>query len=257
MADAPPVVEIDDVSFAYSAGPAWARVRKPVLDAFSLQIAPGEMIGLVGESGSGKSTVGKLCLGLLRPGTGQVRFTGEPMRRLAPGTISAVLQHPQTSLNPRLTVEHSVAEPLVLAGVGRLQRRERVREMLEQVGLDASFAGRYPGQLSGGQRQRVSIARALVTEPQFVLFDEAVSALDVSIQAQILNLIRSLQHTRRFGAIFISHDLRATRYIADRILVMRAGTIVDEGAAHRFYEPAEHEYTQKLQLASDIEVRKP
>ncbi|WP_020500301.1 ABC transporter ATP-binding protein [Sciscionella marina] len=248
----PPLVELDDVSFAYSQGSAWARVRTPVLESFSLQIAPGEMIGLVGESGSGKSTVGKLCLGLMRPESGQVRFTGTPMRRQRPGTLSVVLQHPQTSLNPRLTVERSVAEPLALARADRTGRRERVLQILEQVGLDPSFAQRYPAQLSGGQRQRVSIARALVTEPRFVLFDEAVSALDVSVQAQIINLIRSLQDVHRFGAIFISHDLRATRYVADRIIVLQAGAIVDEGSAHRFYEPAKHEYTRKLQLASDI-----
>ncbi|WP_226351539.1 MULTISPECIES: ABC transporter ATP-binding protein [unclassified Pseudonocardia] len=252
MPDVPPVVELDDVDFGYAAGPPWARVHKPVLEGFSLRIEPGETVGLVGESGSGKSTVGKLCLGLLRPASGQVRFTGAPMRRLAPGTLSVVLQHPQTALNPRLSVERSVAEPLVLAGVERDRRRHRVREMLEQVGLDPTFAGRYPGELSGGQRQRVSIARALVTEPRFVLFDEAVSALDVSVQAQILNLVRSLQDARRFGAIFISHDLRATRYVADRILVMRAGTIVDQGSAERFYTTAEHDYTRRLQLASDI-----
>ena len=248
----PPVVELDYVSFAYARGPAWARVHVPVLDRFSMSVAAGEMIGLVGESGSGKSTVGKLCLGLVRANAGEVRFDGVPMRRLAPGTLSVVLQHPQTSLNPRLTVERSVAEPLALASVHRAKRRERVAAILEQVGLDASFAQRYPWQLSGGQRQRVSIARALVTEPRFVLFDEAVSALDVSVQAQILNLVHTLQEAHRFGAIFISHDLRATRYVADRVLVMRQGVVVDEGEAHRFYEPAGHEYTRELKLASDI-----
>ncbi len=249
----PPVVELDDVSFAYVSGPAWSRVRTPLLRGLSLTIGAGEMVGLVGESGSGKSTIGKLCLGMARPSAGQVRFAGEPMpRKRLPGSLAVVLQHPQWSLNPRLTVGRSVAEPLALTGVPRAERRGRVAEMLTQVRLDPALADRYPNQLSGGQRQRVSIARALVAEPRFVLFDEAVSALDVSIQAQILNLVKRLQKQHRFGAVFISHDLAATRYVSDRILVMRQGSIVDEGSAEQFYRPAHHEYTRRLQLASDV-----
>ncbi len=249
----PPVVELEDVSFEYVSGSAWARVEKPLLRGLSLAVAAAEMVGLVGESGSGKSTVGKLCLGLLCPSGGQAFFTGQPMpRRRLPGSFAVVLQHPQWSLNPRLTVARSVVEPLALAGVPRAARRGRAVDMLQQVGLDATFANRYPAQSSGGQRQRVSIARALVAEPRFVLFDEAVSALDVSIQAQILNLVKRLQCEHRFGAVFISHDLAATRYVSDRILVMREGVIVDEGLAEHFYRPARHEYTRRLQMASDL-----
>ena len=249
----PSIVGLDRVSFEYVSGPGWARVRTPVLRDFSLDIAPGEMVGLVGESGSGKTTIGRLCLGLVRPTSGQVLFEGRPMpKRHQPGSLAVVLQHPQWSLNPRASVGTSVAEPLVLAGVDRSRRRSRVAEILEQVGLDESFASRYPAQLSGGQRQRVSIARALVTEPRFILFDEAVSALDVSIQAQILNLIKALQAEHGFGAVFISHDLAATRYVARRILVLRNGSIEHEGDAESFYRPSENEYTRRLQLASDL-----
>lgn len=247
------IVALDRVSFEYVSGPGWARVRTPVLHDFSLDIAPGEMVGLVGESGSGKTTIGRLCLGLIRPTSGRVLFGGQPMpRRHSPGTLAVVLQHPQWSLNPRATVGKSVAEPLAMAGVDRARRSSRVAEILEQVGLNESFATRYPAQLSGGQRQRVSIARALVTEPQFILFDEAVSALDVSIQAQILNLVKVLQAQHRFGAIFISHDLAATRYVAQRILVMRNGSIEHQGDARDFYEPSANDYTRRLQLASDL-----
>lgn len=249
----PSIVALEKVSFEYVSGPGWARVRTPVLREFSLNIAAGEMVGLVGESGSGKTTVGRLCLGLIRPTSGQVLFGGRPMpRRHQPGSLAVVLQHPQWSLNPRSSIGKSVSEPLVLAGVDRSGRRSRVSEILEQVGLNDSFASRYPGQLSGGQRQRVSIARALVTEPRFILFDEAVSALDVSIQSQILNLIKALQTEHSFGAIFISHDLAATRYVANRILVMRDGSIEHEGDAESFYRPSTNSYTRRLQLASDL-----
>jgi ABC-type oligopeptide transport system ATPase subunit len=134
----------------------------------------------------------------------------------------------------------------------KAERRARVEEMLAEVGLDRDFADRWPAELSGGQRQRASVARALITEPRFVLFDEAVSALDVSIQSQILNLIRRLQQQHGFAALFISHDLAATRYAADRIVVMRHGEIVDEGSAASFYEPSSHPYTRALQRASEI-----
>ncbi|MGX6446819.1 ABC transporter ATP-binding protein [Patulibacter sp. S7RM1-6] len=251
---ATPVLELDEVAFGYVSGPAWARRRVPALHGVSLAAGRGETVGLVGESGSGKSTIGKLCLGLLRPQTGAVRFDGRPLdRRAQRGAFSVVLQHPQWSLNPRLSVGASVAEPLAVAGRGtRAERRARVAALLDDVGLDPAFADRLPSELSGGQRQRASIARALITEPRFVLLDEAVSALDVSVQAQILNLLRRLQEEHGFAALFISHDLAATRYAADRIVVMRDGRIVDEGSADAFYAPSDHEYTRALQRASEI-----
>jgi ABC-type glutathione transport system ATPase component len=154
-----------------------------------------------------------------------------------------VLQHPHWSLNPRMTVGQSVAEPLTVLG---RPAGDAVTGMLAQVGLEASFADRYPHELSGGQRQRVSIARALITRPGFIVFDEAVSALDVSVQAQILNLIRDLREEHGFSALFISHDLGAVRYVADRIAVMRAGEIVEIADTATFYDRPAHPYSQQL-----------
>jgi len=255
------IIELRDVRFAYRTGPVWSRRTVPVLHDIDLRIARGETLGLVGESGSGKSTIAKLSLGLLRPSSGVVSFDGGPMpgRAGRAGRFAAVLQHPMWSLNPRLKVVTSILEPLQLAarasaGAHRTASGDRVHavEMLERVGLDAAFADRYPHELSGGQRQRVSIARALVTSPDYVLFDEAVSALDVSVQAQILNLIRTLQAEHSFAALFISHDLAAVRYVADEVAVLSRGSVVDRGKAKDLYAPAAHPYTRQLQEASEL-----
>jgi oligopeptide/dipeptide ABC transporter ATP-binding protein len=230
--------------------------------AVDLEIDEGETVGLVGESGSGKTTVGMLCLGLLRPTRGQVLFEGQPFRtkrvRLK-GKLQVVLQHPAWSLNPRVRVRTSVAEPLVVSRTYRgTEREQRVAEMLEHVGLDPAMANRFPHELSGGQIQRVAIARALITRPRIVVFDEAVSALDVSVQAQILNLIRTLQDEQRFAALFISHDLAAVRYISQRIAVMYAGDIVELAPRRHFYGHPLHPYSQALRRsigAAEIELR--
>lgn len=252
----PPVVELRSVDVRYASGPPWARRRVRAMRDVSLAIAAGETLGLVGESGSGKSTTGKVCLGLVRPSQGEVQFGGaafEYRRQARKGAMAAVLQHPQWSLNPRLHVGTSVAEPLVVNGIGTPEeRRGQVAEMLERVGLEASLATRYPHELSGGQRQRVAIARALITHPRFIVFDEAVSALDVSVQAQILNLVRDLQEQARFAALFISHDLAAVRYISHRVAVMYAGEVVEFATAETFYGRALHPYTRGLQVASDL-----
>lgn len=240
-----PVVALDEVHVVYGGG-LLGRNQTHAVRGVSLAVASGETLGLVGESGSGKTTLSRICLGLLRPTAGEIRFNGQPFGRLRDhsGELSVVLQHPEWALNPRLRCGASVAEPLAILGRG--DKNAAVARMLDQVGLDPAFADRFPGELSGGQRQRVAIARALITEPRLIVFDEAVSALDVSVQAQVLNLIRELQGEHGFGALFISHDLAATRYVCHRIAVMRHGEIVEEGPSDRFYGTPEHAYTREL-----------
>ncbi|WP_240759350.1 ATP-binding cassette domain-containing protein [Phytoactinopolyspora endophytica] len=266
----PPVLELDEVSVVFSSG-LFRREHVHAMRDVSLRIEPGETLGVVGESGSGKTTTGMVALGLQRPTSGAVRFEGVPgvakRRRGLAGSIQVVLQHPQWSLDPRMRVGDSVAEPFGAAThrtrnegdverdrrVGAATHRTRdvgaaeaVRVMLEEVGLEPSFAERYPHELSGGQRQRVAIARALITRPRFVVFDEAVSALDVSVQAQILNLIKDLQAEFGFSALFISHDLGAVRYVAHRIAVMRHGEVVETAETETFYANPSHEYSRQL-----------
>ena len=245
-----PVVDLDRIVVTYGGGP-FRRDGFQAVKGISLQIAPGETVGLVGESGSGKTTLGRVCLGLQPPSSGEMRFCGAAFGSLRQrrGQLSVVLQHPEWALNPRLKCGRSVEEPLVVLGIPAEERRARVSAMLENVGLGAAFAERFPGQLSGGQRQRVAIARALITEPRFIVFDEAVSALDVSVQAQVLNLIRELQGQHGFGALFISHDLAATRYLCHRIAVMYRGEFVEVAEAERFYGTPEHPYSRKLMEA--------
>jgi len=245
-----PVVELQNIVVTYRTGFLGGQGFDAVRDV-SLSIGHGETVGLVGESGSGKTTLGRVCLGLLPPTAGDMRFGGEPFGSLRQrrGQLSVVLQHPEWALNPRLKCGASVEEPLLVLGTPIGQRREKVASMFENVGLDVGFIDRYPGQLSGGQRQRVAIARALVTEPRFIVFDEAVSALDVSVQAQVLNLIQDLQTEHGFGALFISHDLAATRYLSHRIAVMYKGEIVEDAPADTFYGKPEHPYSRALMSA--------
>jgi ABC-type glutathione transport system ATPase component len=245
-----PVISLRDVYVVYRGG--FFRRGLEAVRNVSFDIAAGETLGLVGESGSGKSTLGRVCLGLTAPTQGSVAFGGEAFGglRARRGQLAVVLQFPEWALNPRLRCGRSVEEPLLILGVTASERRARIAAMLERVGLDASYGERLPGQLSGGQRQRVAIARALVTRPRFIVFDEAVSALDVSVQAQVLNLIRDLQAEHGFGALFISHDVAATRYISDRIAVMRQGEIVEMAARERFFGEPEHEYSRALLAAA-------
>lgn len=246
---APSTIELRRLAVTYRKGPAWHRVPVPAVNGVDLSIDAGETVGLVGESGSGKTTLGRVMLGLVRPTGGTFLFEGRPfehsLRR--EGALSVVFQHPEWALNPRLRCGTSIAEPLRIQQAGdRSERERKVAAMLAEVGLDAELAARYPGELSGGQRQRMAIARALVTRPRFIVFDEAVSALDVSVQSQILNLIRSLQREHRFAALFISHDLAATRYVAHRIAVMRRGELVEVAPARAFYTRPEHPYSRVL-----------
>ena len=243
------VMRLDSVTTVFTSG--WGR-RRRMLEAMkdvSFSVDEGETLGLVGESGSGKSTTGSVALGLREPTSGAVSFLGRPFGKRSErrGLLQAVPQNPHWSLNPRMVVGHSIAEPLsALDGSSLRSHADAVERMLRDVRLEASLAERYPHELSGGQRQRIAIARALVTNPRFIVFDEAVSALDVSVQAQILNLIRELQEEHGFGALFISHDLAAVRYVAHRIAVMQLGRIVELAETERFYETPEHPYSRQL-----------
>lgn len=228
--------------------------RVKALDGVSLAIQHGETVGLVGESGSGKTTLGKVALGLIRPTTGRAIFDGRPIAPDRPppkGRMQVVLQNPDWSLNPYLRVGTSVAEPLAILGTGdRGSRARRAGDMLELVGLDRNLVARFPHELSGGQRQRIAIARALVTDPRFIVFDEVVSALDVSVQAQVLNLIKRLQAERGFSALFISHDLAVVRYVAHRVGVLLGGELVELSDSSAFYLEPRHAYSRQLLEAS-------
>lgn len=247
-----PVLELNGVNVTFTSGIGRKRRVLHAMRDVSLSVSPGETLGVVGESGSGKSTTGAVSLGLRAPGSGAARLLGRPLNRATKkalrGSIQAVLQHPQWSLNPRRRVGESVREPLAVVGHGlsRAEQRERVVQILERVGLAADMVDRFPHELSGGQRQRVSVARALITEPKFIVFDEAVSALDVSVQMQILAMIRELQNQHHFGAMFISHDLGAVRRVSDRIAVLYRGEIVETADTESFFTAPQHPYSQQL-----------
>ena len=223
----------------------------------SFDIGAGETLGLVGESGSGKSTTGFCILQLMRPTSGSVRFEGRELTELSGEELrrvrrdaQIVFQDPYSALDPRMTVGNIVAEPLVVHGVGtRRDRRTRVRELLDVVGFDPAYVNRYPHEFSGGQRQRIGIARALALSPRLIVCDEPVSALDVSIQAQIINLLKDLQAEFGLAYLFIAHDLAVVRSVSDRIAVMHRGRIVETGAASEVYERPKDAYTKAL-LAS-------
>jgi ABC-type oligopeptide transport system ATPase subunit len=224
------------------------------VDGVSFEIPEGKTLGLVGESGSGKSTTGFCVLQLIKPTSGSVRFMGKELTELPRGELrklrremQIVFQDPYSSLNPRMTVGNIVAEPLIVHGIGsRRSRRARVRELLDVVGFDPTYTNRYPHEFSGGQRQRIGIARALALGPKLIVCDEPVSALDVSIQAQILNLLKDLQGEFGLTYLFIAHDLAVVRSMSDRIAVMQAGKLVEEGPAEEVYESPQQDYTKKL-----------
>ena len=230
------------------------------VDGVSFDVQPGETLGLVGESGSGKSTTGYCILQLLKPTSGSIKFEGteltdlgrEEMRRMR-REMQIVFQDPYSSLDPRMTVGDIVGEPLIVHGIGtRRDRSARIRDLLDVVGFDPTFTNRYPHEFSGGQRQRIGIARALALNPKLIVCDEPVSALDVSIQAQILNLLRDLQRDFGLTYLFIAHDLAVVRAMSDTIAVMNQGKIVEVGAAEQIYNSPQNEYTKALLTAVPV-----
>ena len=240
----------------------------PAVDGVSFSIQRGETLALVGESGSGKSTTGRLLIRLLEPTDGDVAYKGQSLfaatsqaMRVMRQRLQIIFQDPYSSLNPRMTVEQIIGDPLVIHGIGtRAERRNRVREVLGAVELAEEHAERYPHEFSGGQRQRIGIARALVLGPEFIVCDEPISALDVSIQAQIINLLRRLQRERTLSYLFISHNLSVVRHIADRVAVMYLGRIMEIADSAALFANPLHPYTRALLsavLEPDPEIRKP
>lgn len=228
------------------------------VDDVSFALAPGEVLALVGESGSGKTTVGRSVLRLVEPTAGSVRFKGDDVLALRGSALRAfrrhaqiVFQDPYSSLSPRMKVEHILTEPMRVHGImpNRQARRAKVTEILELVGLAPDHMHHYPHEFSGGQRQRVAIARALMLDPDFIVADEPVSALDVSVQAQIVNLLRRLQSQLGLSILFIAHDLAVVEYIADRIAVMYLGKIMEIGPTAKIIEEPQHPYTHTLLAA--------
>ena len=231
-------------------GRRWVRA----LDGVDLDVCKGETVALVGESGCGKSTLGRTVLRLIEADEGEIRFCGEDVRQAGRAELrrlrrrmQIIFQDPYASLNPRMSVGEAVGEGLVIHKlVSREERPSRVAELLEVVGLRPEYAQRYPHEFSGGQRQRIGIARALALEPQLIVADEPVSSLDVSIQAQILNLMLELQQRFGIAYLFISHDLRVVRHLADRVYVMYLGRIVETARAEQIYSAPQHPYTEAL-----------
>ena len=226
----------------------------------SFHIEQGETFGLVGESGSGKTTTGRCILRLIEPTSGEVRFNGEDVLafsrsrlRAARRDMQIVFQDPYSSLNPRMRVGTIVEEPLIIHGIGsKDERRRRVAELFDLVGLDAAQSTRYPHQFSGGQRQRIGLARALALNPSLIIADEPVSALDVSVQAQVINLLMDLQDRLKLTYLFIAHDLRLVRHICSRVAVMYLGRIVEMGPTERLFAAPAHPYTRALLSAIPI-----
>ena len=256
-AEAAPLLQVQDLSvhFPIYKGVIRREVgRVRAVDGVSFDVARGETLGLVGESGCGKSTTGRAVLRLYKPTGGRVLFEGADIAHLhgaalrgARPKMQMIFQDPQACLNPRMTVGSIVAEPLdEHLRLSPQEKRQRVEHLLDAVGLNPRFADRYPHEFSGGQRQRIGIARALALEPSFIVCDEPIAALDVSIQAQVVNLLEALQDRLGLTYLFISHDLSMVRHIADTVAVMYLGRIVEHGAREQVYSEPKHPYTQAL-----------
>ncbi|MFI6937673.1 ABC transporter ATP-binding protein [Streptomyces sp. NPDC050418] len=245
-----PLLHVSDLTMTFP-----ARRSRPVraVDGVSFDVREGETLGLVGESGCGKSTTGRMIVRLLEPTAGSVEFDGRNITHLSPGGLrplrkhlQMVFQDPHSSLNPRQTVARIISDPLLVQGRKAAEARERAAELMGQVGLIPEHLDRYPHEFSGGQAQRIGIARALATGPRLIIADEPVSALDVSVQAQIVNLMQDLQQDLGLAYVFIAHDLSVVKRVCDRVAVMYLGRIVESGDKKEVYANPQHPYTQAL-----------
>jgi len=252
------ILEVKDLKKHFKVG---RRAFLKAVDGISLEIQEGETLGLVGESGCGKTTVGRVLVRLYQPSDGEVLFDGEDVHRttgdeakLLNRKMQMIFQDPQASLNPRMVVSDIVAEGIDIHGLAesKQERLDRVHDLLETVGLSKEHANRFPHEFSGGQRQRIGVARALAVEPEFIVADEPVSALDVSIQAQVINLMKKLQREHDLTYMFISHDLSVVKYISDRVGVMYLGQLVELADSDELYANPLHPYTRALLSAVPI-----
>ncbi|MDO5301623.1 MAG: ATP-binding cassette domain-containing protein [Tissierellia bacterium] len=258
-----PLVRVENLKKYFKVGKGYLQA----VDGINLEIYPGETFGLVGESGCGKSTAGRTMLRLYEPTDGSIFFEGQDISKLSPAQMKQVrqemqmiFQDPYASLDPRMTVQEIISEPLDIYNIGDAkQRKEKVIQLLKVVGLSGEHAQRFPHEFSGGQRQRIGIARALAVDPKFIICDEPISALDVSIQAQVVNLLKELQTDLGLTLLFIAHDLSMVRYISDRVAVMYLGHIMEVAPSEELYENPLHPYTRALMSAipvADPEVQK-
>jgi len=253
-----PLLRVIDLKTHFRIKASWMFGEKQLIkavDGVSFDIAPGEVLSLVGESGCGKSTVGRTLTHLEQATSGRALFEGRDFLVMSPNEfrplrreIQMIFQDPFASLNPRLTIEQTLGEPLFIHGLCKTwdEARAKIAVMLETVGMDPLVMKRHPHEFSGGQRQRIGIARVMILKPKLVIADEAVSALDVSIQAQVLNLLKKLQQDSGVSMLFISHDLGVVRHISDQVAVMHEGKIVEIGRKRQIFEAPQHEYTRKL-----------
>ena len=252
------LLEVNNLVVEYP-GKGWRRPPFRALKGVSLTVAAGETLGLVGESGSGKTTLGRAVLGLAPVTEGSILFEGRDIahlhaheRRSLSRDIQVVFQDPYTSLNPTMTIGDILTEPLTVTGVSRDQATRRVRALLDEVHLPADAAGRLPNEFSGGQRQRIAIARALSRDPKLIVCDEPVSALDLSTQSRVLDLLIEIQEQTGVAYLFVTHDLAVVRHISHRVAVMQAGQIVETGDAESVTTTPSHLYTQRLMLAAPV-----
>jgi ABC-type oligopeptide transport system ATPase subunit len=259
------VLQAESLTRVYRSSRRWSRREEPqappAVDRISLSISTGEILGVVGESGSGKSTLCRLLLRLEEPQAGTVRYSNEDLSHASTGTmlrfrrdVQAVFQNSLASLHPYREIGKSIAEPLAIhhPELSRNERQEQAAAALERVGLDRSLVHRRPAQLSGGQLQRICIARALILNPSLLIADEPITALDVSVQAQIVNLFLDLREQSGIGSIFVSHDLNMVRYLCDRVAVMYRGRMVESGPVARVFAEPLHRYTQELLAATPL-----